>query len=70
MIESIKTEISNQNVLTDRASIVNTLRSWAKQSEIKNDLIIIPDECEKLGFVEGEYNIGKMLHFLADMLED
>jgi hypothetical protein len=30
----------------------------------------MPDDCEKFGFIEGQYNIGTMLHFLADMLEE
>lgn len=70
MIQTIKKEINNQNVAIDRTSIVSTLRLWAVQSEIKDDSIFIPDECEKFGFIEGKYDIGTMLHFLADMLEE
>jgi hypothetical protein len=70
MIQTVENEIKNQNVLTDRESIVKTLRFWSKQSDIKDDSVIIPDECEKFGFAQGDFNIGVMLHFLADMLEE
>jgi hypothetical protein len=32
--------------------------------------LIIPDECEIYGFSEGKHNLGILLHFLADMLEE
>jgi hypothetical protein len=70
MVQIVENEIKNQNIPTDRESIVNILRIWSKQSEIKNESVIIPDECEKFGFVQGDFNIGVMLHFLADMLEE
>jgi hypothetical protein len=70
MIQTKKSKITAQNVLSGRESIVNTLRTWSNQSEIKDDAIIIPDGCEKFGFIEGKYSIGTMLHFLADMLEE
>jgi hypothetical protein len=70
MVQTVENEIRSQNILNDRESIVNVLRIWSKQSEIKNESVIIPDECEKFGFVQGDFNIGVMLHFLADMLEE
>lgn len=79
MVKEVKTGLSNQNVLEARVdfvnkgiamrAIVNTLRTWAKDPIIKDETVIIPDECEKYGFVEGEHNVAEMLHFLADMLE-
>ena len=70
MVQTVENENRNQNVLIDRESIVNTLRIWSKKSEIKNDSVVIPNDCEKFGFIQGDFNIGVMLHFLADMLEE
>jgi hypothetical protein len=37
---------------------------------LSKETLFIPDECEKYGFVEGKHNLGTLLHFLADMLEE
>ena len=47
--------------------IVNVLRHHSKLSV--NQTVIIPNNCEKYGFVEGEHKLDTLLHFLADMLE-
>jgi hypothetical protein len=50
--------------------LVNALRLVSFDKEIKKRSLLIPDECEKYGFVEGYHNLSQLLHFLADMLEE
>lgn len=50
--------------------LVNALRLVSKDIDIKDRKLLIPDNCEHLGFVEGYHNLGLLLHFLADMLEE
>lgn len=50
--------------------LVKALRLVSSDLEIKRSDLIIPDNCEKFGFAEGKHNLGILLHFLADMLEE
>lgn len=50
--------------------LVEALRLVANDLDIQRSQLIIPDDCEKYGFVEGKHNLGLMLHFLADMIEE
>jgi len=50
--------------------LVDALRLVANDLDIKRSELLIPDDCEKYGFVEGKHNLGLMLHFLADMIEE
>ena len=50
--------------------IIHNLRILANEEEIKNSAVLIPDKCEKYGFVEGYHNLENLLRFLADMLEE
>jgi hypothetical protein len=50
--------------------IVKALRRVSSDPKIASSDLIIPDNCEKFGFVEGKHNLGVLLHFLADMLEE
>ena len=59
-----------QNIMVEREFMVNHLRMWSTQFDIREKELFIPDGCEKNGFPEGNYNIGELLHFLADMLEE
>lgn len=59
-----------ENILVERAYMVSFMRFWADNFDIRDKDIYIPDDCEKYGFVEGKYKIGKMVRFLADMLEE
>ncbi|MBX2976815.1 MAG: hypothetical protein KF721_11825 [Ignavibacteriaceae bacterium] len=52
------------------AILVDALRLVSEDKEIKERELYIPDDCEKYGFVEGDHNLGQLLHFLADMLEE
>lgn len=59
-----------ENISIERNFIVNFMRVWADNFDIRNEKIYIPDECEKYGFVGGKYKIGEMMRFFADMLEE
>ena len=50
--------------------LVDALRLVSSDEDIKIRNLLIPDNCEKYGFSEGYHNLGQMLHFLADMLEE
>jgi hypothetical protein len=49
--------------------LIKYLRDCSKIEGIKDIEIAIPDDCEKYGFSEGNYKLGIMLHFFADMIE-
>jgi len=50
--------------------LVEALRLVANDLDIQRSELIIPDDCEKYGLVEGKHNLGLMLQFLADMIEE
>ena len=50
--------------------LVDALRLVSQDKDIAKEKLFIPDECEKYGFVEGYHDVGELLHFLADMLEE
>ena len=52
------------------ANLVKALRSVSKQEGITERDVQIPEFSEKFGFVRGRHNLGQMLYFLADMLEE
>ena len=52
------------------AILVNALRLVSNDYELKTREILIPDDCEKYGFSEGNHNFHNFFHFLADMLEE
>lgn len=52
-----------------RDELVSTLRIISEDSRFAGQTVIIPDDCEKYGFVEGEFDLPQLLEFLADMLE-
>lgn len=49
--------------------IIEFLKKASKEKCISEETIVIPDDCEKYGFVEGEFSLVKMLGFLGAMLE-
>jgi hypothetical protein len=51
-------------------ALVDTLRIIAIDKHLKDKTVLIPDDCEKYGFAEGKHNLGELLYFLADMLEE
>ncbi len=68
-------ELSNENSLLTRRShkikvLVDALRLVSQDKDISKETLYIPDECEKYGFVEGKHNVGQMMRFFADMLEE
>jgi hypothetical protein len=42
----------------------------SEDCDISKETLLIPDDCEQYGFVEGKHNLGILLHFLADMIEE
>jgi hypothetical protein len=52
------------------SALVDTLRIIALDKHLKDKSVLIPDECEKYGFTKGNHNLGNLLYFLADMLEE
>lgn len=52
-----------------RQMLVDVLRCASLDKKIIGQKVVIPDSCEKYGFVEGNFNVSDMIHFLADMLE-
>ena len=52
-----------------RDELVSTLRIISEDSRFSGQTVIIPDDCEKYGFTEGEFDLPELLEFLADMLE-
>ena len=50
--------------------LVDALRMVSEDCDISKETLVIPDDCEQYGFVEGEHNLGILLHFLADMIEE
>ena len=52
-----------------RDELVSTLRIISEDSRFSGQTVVIPDECEKYGFSEGEFDLPQLLEFLANMLE-
>jgi hypothetical protein len=50
--------------------LVEALRLVSQNEDIEFRNLYIPNNCEKYGFSEGCHNLGQLLHFLADMLEE
>jgi hypothetical protein len=75
-LEIIKTQIKENNSCTSSMPnkkiniLVRALRLVSSDVDIKDRELNIPDGCEDKGFVEGYHNLGQLLHFLADMLEE
>lgn len=65
---------NDESLVTKRSHkikvLVDALRLVSQDSDISKELLLIPDECEHYGFVEGKHNLGNLLHFLADMIEE
>ena len=52
-----------------RDELISMLRIISKDERFSKQTVVIPDGCEQYGFAEGEFNLPKLLYFLADMLE-
>lgn len=70
-----ETNFNTENSLLTRRShkikiLVDALRLVSQDRDISKETLIIPDECEIYGFSEGKHDLGILLHFLADMLEE
>lgn len=75
-ITRIKLEIDKNSLLylpqsNNKVSlIIHNLKKLANEKDIKNNTVLIPDGCEKYGFVQGYHNLENLLRFLADMLQE
>ena len=61
--------LKTQSPVTVREELTNMLRIISEDPRFLRQTIVIPDECEQYGFVEGEFDLPSLLYFLADMLE-
>lgn len=61
--------VQTKNSYEAREMLVDVLRCASMDKNIIGQKVIIPDDCEKYGFVEGNFDVSAMIHFLADMLE-
>ena len=52
-----------------RDELVSMLRIISEDPRFLRQTVVIPDECEQYGFVEGEFDLPSLLYFLSDMLE-
>lgn len=52
-----------------RDELIDLLRIIGEDQRFVGQTVVIPDDCEQYGFAEGEFNLPKLLYFLADMLE-
>ena len=70
----VESESNDSDLLTQRSYkikvLLDALRLVSLDKDIAKEKLFIPDECGKYGFVEGYHNLGELLHFLADMLEE
>lgn len=71
-----KKEMTNFRIKKDikkkkkMSALVNSLRIIAMDKHLKKQTVLIPSKCEEKGFAEGYHNLGNLLYFLADMLEE
>ncbi len=61
--------LRSQSPIVVRDELVSTLRLISEDSRFTGQQVLIPEDCEKFGFVEGSFDLPTLLHFLADMLE-
>ena len=61
--------LDSQDSLIVRDELVSMLRIISQDERFSKQTVVIPDGCEQYGFAEGEFNLPKLLYFLADMLE-
>lgn len=54
---------------SNHLKLVDFLRKESRRVKKEKQTLIIPDDCEKYGFVQGEHDLSTLLHFLADMIE-
>ena len=61
--------LKTQSTVAVRSELTNMLRTTSEDPRFLRQTVVIPDECEQYGFVEGEFDLPSLLYFLADMLE-
>jgi len=61
--------LNTQSPVVARDELINMLRIISEDPRFLKQTVVIPDECEQYGFVEGEFDLPTLLCFLDDMLE-
>lgn len=61
--------LDSQDSVIVRDELVSMLRIISQDERFSKQTVVIPDGCEQYGFAKGEFNLPKLLYFLADMLE-
>lgn len=69
VLNTVDEPIDTQSPVVVRDELVKLLRIISEDQRFVGQTIVIPDDCEQYGFAEGEFNLSKLLYFLADMLE-
>ena len=69
IVEQEEELLESQIPAVVRDELVSTLRIISEDSRFAGQTVVIPDECEQYGFVQGEFDLPQLLEFLADMLE-
>lgn len=61
--------LDSQDSVIVRDELVSMLRIISQDERFSKQTVVILDGCEQYGFAKGEFNLPKLLYFLADMLE-
>lgn len=69
VFDIVDESIDTQNPVIVRDELVDLLRIIGEDKRFVGQTVVIPDDCEQYGFAEGEFDLPKLLYFLADMLE-
>nr|WP_299036980.1 hypothetical protein [uncultured Psychrobacter sp.] len=67
--DTVNESVDMRSPVIVRDELVELLRIISKDQRFFEQTVVIPDDCEQYGFTEGEFDLPKLLHFLADMLE-
>ena len=69
VFDIVDESIDTQSPVIVRDELVDLLRIIGEDKRFVGQTVVIPDDCEQYGFAEGEFDLPKLLYFLADMLE-
>lgn len=61
--------LGTENPVILRDELVSMLRIIGEDIRFTGQTVIIPEDCEQYGFINGEFDLPALLYFLADMLE-
>lgn len=61
--------LNTEDPIVVRDELVDMLRIISEDKRFLGQTLVIPNDCEQYGFAEGQFELSKLLYFLADMLE-